>query len=89
VEEFSDDNQSVNNASLTGGLGRSSDRTVTREELDSRKRPSKAIQEDNNRLVELDDINSLLMCPLLHAFSLQSKKWSKYLHVCLLSSLHN
>ncbi|CAM1509521.1 Fc.00g032600.m01.CDS01 [Cosmosporella sp. VM-42] len=76
VGEPSHGNQTANNVSFTDDLGRTSSRAATTEELGSTKRPSKAIQEDNKRLVELDDVNSLLMCPLLHVFSLRSKMWT-------------
>ena len=42
-------------------------------------RPSKETQEMNKKLVETDDVHLLLMSPLLHGFSLVSKKWSKCL----------
>ncbi|KAK0703017.1 hypothetical protein B0T26DRAFT_680778 [Lasiosphaeria miniovina] len=43
--------------------------------VDSRRRPSKETQAMNRILVEMEDDNLLLTCPLLHAFSLRSKKW--------------
>ena len=42
----------------------------------SMKRPNKALQEKNKELVMQDEKNFVLMCHLLHAFSLESRKWS-------------
>lgn len=73
----SNDFERAVSASLAGASGSSADRRVTREELEARERPDEAIKKANAKLVEANDLHSLLMCPLLHAFSLQNKKWSE------------
>jgi len=40
-------------------------------------RPSLEDRENNRDEVKLEDDNLVIMCPMLHAFSLKEKRWSK------------
>ncbi|KAK0725502.1 P-loop containing nucleoside triphosphate hydrolase protein, partial [Lasiosphaeris hirsuta] len=42
---------------------------------DSASRPDAQAQEENRNYVKIEDLNLVLMSPLLHAFSFESKKW--------------
>jgi hypothetical protein len=76
------------------GKGKATDleerpRNITTGVDDSMRRPNKALQEANKELVMQDENNFVFMSPLLHAFSLESRKWSRWLISrvkCILSS---
>ncbi len=81
------DGRAVRDVGLDGkGKGKASDleenpRFITTGADGSVTRPNEVLQQANKELVMQDEKNLVLMYPLLHAFSLESRKWSMMSYV--------
>jgi hypothetical protein len=82
---YGDDDESKSFATLPSwkGKGKALDAAAPSKVLSttidgSVQRPNETVQEVNKAFVTQDDTNLVLMCPMLHAFSLRTRKWSEY-----------